>query len=197
MQRIARGFVLVFAGLSLSTAGSSLAAQQGGPDPMLSATQSSSQPAYPATSVPPAPPPSRDVAPLPPPFPPMPSSRPSHRHVDMGEHHGRRSEHHASKASHRESARASRRHSHKAAGPSRRHRHEAARAAQPSPKVMRRCHRMSYTQIMRSSSCRELMRQDLAAPSHRHSARSHRQKVSVHRSHKVRQHHRAARHRGK
>ena len=193
MHRIVRDVVLGLAGLSLSIGGSSLAAQQSPPNPAVSTAQDSSQPA-PSTSVPPAPPPARDVAPLPPPFPPMPRSRPSHRWVDVRGHHGRRTEHHAKQTSHRK-AHASKRHLSKVHASHRRE-HAATRAVQPSARLMRRCHKMSYSQIIRNGSCRELMRQELAAPAHRHSGRSHRQRVKAHRAHAVRKHH-AVRHRSR
>lgn len=190
MHHIVRGLVLAFAGLSLSIVGSSLEAQQSPPDP--STTQDSSQP---ATSVPPAPPPARDVAPLPPPFPPMPRSRPSHRWVDVSGHHGSRTQHHARQASHRK-VHASERRS-RGAHASHRRGHAAASAVQPSARLMRRCHKMSYTQIMRNGSCRDLMRQDLAAATHRHSGHSHRQRSKPHRAHTVRKHHHVTRHRSR
>jgi hypothetical protein len=192
MHHIVRGLVLAFAGLSLSIVGSSLEAQQSPPDP---STQDSSQPAPQTTSVPPAPPPARDVAPLPPPFPPMPRSRPSHRWVDVSGHHASRTQHHAKQASHRK-VHASQRRS-RAAHASHRRGHAAARAAQPSARLMRRCHKMSYTQIMRNGSCRELMRQDLAVAPHRHSGHSHPQRVKPHRAHDVRKHHHATRRRSR
>lgn len=193
MQQIVRGLVLAFAGFSLSIVGSSLAAQQSPPNQSSSTAQDSSQPAPPTPSVPPAPPPARDVAPLPPPFPPMPRSRPSHRWVDVGAHHDRRTQHHAKQASHRKvhgSKRSSR-----ATRASHRRELAAARAVKPSPRVMRRCHKMSYAQIMRNGSCRELMRQDIAAAAHRKSERSHRQRGKPHPVHIMRKHHHAARHR--
>lgn len=201
MQRIVLGVALAFATFSLA-AGSPLAAQQNPPDQQSTPTQSSSQPVPQASDAPP--PPATGVAPLPPPFPPMPSSRPSHRWVDMGGNHARRTEHHAKKVSHHK-ARASHRGSHASASASHRRSHASAsashrrshakKAAPPSPRVMRRCHKMSYKQIMRSDSCRALMRQDLAASAH--SERSHRHKVvKTHRAHTSRQrHHSSRRHR--
>lgn len=49
-----------------------------------------------------------------------------------------------------------------------------------SKKTIRKCHSMTYSQIMRSSSCRALMRQDIAgAEQPRHHAK-HDRKASKH-----------------
>jgi len=62
-------------------------------------------------------------------------------------------------------------------------RHRAAqhhRVVHASRLTIRRCHSMTYKQIMRHGSCRALMRQELSAPKHvRHHARHH---VRHHRS---------------
>jgi hypothetical protein len=124
--------------------------------------------------------PSAEQLPPPPPFPPMPSAKPSHRFVDVG---GHARAHHASSA---RKARAS----HKA---SKGHKvtkgHKATRSAVHkekavhfSAKTVRSCHAMTYRQIMRSSSCRTMIKQELAAaPAHRtsHKASAH-HKATVH-----------------
>jgi hypothetical protein len=60
-----------------------------------------------------------------------------------------------------------------------------------SRRMMRRCHAMSYREIMRSSTCRALIKQDLAASerSHRHSKHRHSAK-----RHQARTRHHSARH---
>ena len=144
---------------------------------MLAAPVGAQQaPVAPVTESVPAAPPEAEQLPPPPPFPPMPSARPSHRWVDVGGHH-------RSSAKHK--ARAVRHHATKAKAHGRRT-HAARRAAHKarplhfSRKTIRQCHAMSYRQIMRHSSCRAMMKQELAAaPKHKakarhHSARHHR-----------------------
>ena len=138
--------------------------------------------------------PQADQLPPPPPFPPMPSSKPSHRTVTLGGHHSSRSHvmkttahkrlparHVAtskSRTSHKASKSAQAGHRHKAAS------RRTAHKEQPlhfSKKTIRQCHGMTYKQIMRHSSCRALIKQELAAPTHKartgHKARSrHRSK---------------------
>lgn len=110
-------------------------------------------PEQPPTPSQPAPEP--QTAPEPPPFPPMPKARPTHRHVDIGEARASRT-HHRTTRPHRERARAH---------------HEAV--AKPSRKMVRKCHSMSYKQIMRSDTCRTLMKQELGGASERHGKGRH------------------------
>lgn len=106
--------------------------------------------------------------PPPPPFPPMPSSRPSHRTVNLSGHHSSRShtakssarkarptKHHASSTKHRARTHSTKRSVHK------------DKPLHLSKKTIRQCHGMTYRQIMRNSSCRALMKQELAAPTHK------------------------------
>jgi hypothetical protein len=113
--------------------------------------------------------PQAEQLPPPPPFPPMPSSKPSHRTVDLSGHHSSRSharkstahkarpaKHHAKSTKHRARAHSSKRSVHK------------DKPMHFSAKTIRQCHGMTYRQIMRHSSCRALMKQELAAPTHKH-----------------------------
>jgi len=121
--------------------------------------------------------------PPPPPFPPMPSSRPSHRTVNLGGHHASRSHavkssarkartatHHASLTKHR--AETSKRvRSSKGGHSSKRAVHRSANRDKPlhfSKTTIRQCHAMTYRQIMGHSSCRALMKQELAAAPAKH-----------------------------
>jgi len=151
-----RLFVLACAGLSFGLLTSPLAAQE-----MALAVPEAQQ------------------LPPPPPFPPMPSSKPSHRFVDVGGHRTSRARakasparHHASSVKHDRKARASKkdRATHKArtrhqgskAGAS----HRSVRKDKPmhfSAKTVRSCHAMTYRQILRNSSCRSMIKQELAA----------------------------------
>jgi hypothetical protein len=145
----------------------------------LSAQQASGQTEQPAPA------PQAEQLPPPPPFPPMPSSRPSHRFVDVGTHHAGRA-HHRAGATHHVSAK---RTHHRGRSHASRH---AAHKVQPlhlSRKTIRSCHAMSYRQIMRHSSCRALMKQELAAPVHGHrtSHRATHHKASA-RHHRTRRH---------
>jgi len=169
---------LARAAFALAVLGSPLGAQDlpGGP------VAQTEQPA--PDMAPPAPPPQAEQLPPPPPFPPMPSARPSHRWVDVGGHHASGARHSSRKA-------------HARAKPSKHRRahakHRSAHKAKPmhfSRKTIRSCHGMSYRQIMRHPSCRALMKQELAAPTHRHRAARH--KASAH---KARRHHSARRRR--
>lgn len=150
--------------------------------------------------------PSTSVAPLPPPFPPMPSSRPSHRWVDMGEHHVSRGRHKAAPARHVSKSDLRRGRKKLAAEDHRslrhhgrsdvRRSHRELAKDRPSAKTIRRCHDMSYKQIMRSSSCRALMKQELSGLEHRDRPASHHRKSASHRHavkahrHSVRKHRR-------
>jgi hypothetical protein len=177
MQRI---LVLACATLAFGMLASPLGAQQA-PGGSASPTE---QPT--ADTMPPAPPPQAEQLPPPPPFPPMPSSRPSHRWVDTGNHHASRA-HHRARTAHAPARRTHHRRTHA----SRRAAHNARAAMHFSKKTIRSCHGMSYRQIMRRSSCRALMKQELAAPAHRHRAIHH--KASAH--HKTARHHKATRRR--
>jgi hypothetical protein len=145
----------------------------------LAAQEAAQQPAPQAEQLPP-----------PPPFPPMPSSKPSHRWVDMGGHTSRARpkasspRHHASPVKRDRKARSSNKTqaSHKAA---KSHKatasHRSVRKDKPvhfSAKTVRSCHAMTYRQIIRNSSCRAMIKQELAAPAptHRtnHKASAHR-----------------------
>jgi hypothetical protein len=138
-------------------------------------------------SQPPAAQPVQDNEPVPP-FPHYPKAKPSHRWVDLGNAYGGRSRHHSSAAQHRSSRTKHATHKTKA------HR-GAARQATPrvSAKTMRLCHRMTYKEIIRHSSCRALMKQDLAtaAPRH-HAAAKHRSRHSARltTAHRSTKHHR-------
>ena len=198
--------VLYCASLLLAFFASPALAQQAMPERQVQLAQqmAAGQTAQPANSDTQSPPTS--VAPLPPPFPPMPSSRPSHRWVDMGEHHVGRARHKAAPARHttKSDLRRSRRklaaedhhsrHHHGRTDVRRSHKERAK--DRPSAKTIRRCHDMSYKQIMRSSSCRALMKQELSGLEHRdrHASRhekaaSRRHEVKAHR-HSVRKHRR-------
>jgi hypothetical protein len=126
-----------------------------------------------------APPPSAaGQLPPPPPFPPMPSSKPSHRTVNLGGHPSSRS--HATKSTAHNSRPAKhqvrstkhrvetskRAQASKRAHSSKRAVHSSAHQDKPlhfSKKTIRQCHGMTYSQIMRHSSCQALMKQELAA----------------------------------
>ena len=174
MQRI----VLLCTALAFGICASPLAAQQTRPEqpPQQTGPPGPAPPAGQSMPQETQPPPAPEAEPLPPPFPPMPKARPSHRWVDIGDHHSRRMRHHAT-PSHRQ----------------RTHAHHLARlahhpAGHASRLQIRRCHSMSYRQIMRHSSCRTLMRQELAAAEHRHHHAAHAA---------TRRHHRAVRRRRK
>jgi len=64
-----------------------------------------------------------------------------------------------------------------------------------SRKTIRSCHGMSYRQIMRHPSCRALMKQELAAPAHRHRATHHKATRHKASAHNARRHHSAKRRR--
>jgi type IV secretory pathway VirB10-like protein len=161
VETMMRQIALVCAALSLGIFVSPASAQQAPPEQASPPSQQTgpNEPASPTDQSMPeeAQPPSTPQAePLPPPFPPMPRARPSHRWVDLGEKHKSRA--------HRHSARTHRRHANK-----------ERRAAQPSSRMARRCLKMSLRQAMRQSACRSLMRNNLhaSAPRHHHSARHH------------------------
>jgi hypothetical protein len=124
--------------------------------------------------------PQAEQLPPPPPFPPMPSSKPSHRWVDMGGHTSRArskatpARHHASPVKSDRKARSSSkaRASHKAnkgskATASHRTVHKE-KAMHFSAKTIRSCHAMTYRQIIRNSSCRTMIKQELAAAAPKH-----------------------------
>jgi len=140
--------------------------QQVGPDEPTPSTQQLPEAAQPVP----------EAEPLPPPFPPMPRARPSHRWVDMGDHRTSHRHHHTSRA-------------HRATHVHHRVAHKSSRPTHFSRKTIRSCHRMNYNQIMRHTSCRLMMKQELAAATHR---KHHRK--AMHR-HGARRHHAARRHR--
>jgi hypothetical protein len=171
--------VVACAALMLAVLGSPLRAQQ------APAQQS-------VPEAPPPPAPAAETLPPPPPFPPMPSSRPSHRWVDVGGSHASRARHRASATRHHATRTKHRRsHAH------RQRAHKARPAAHFSRKTIRSCHAMKYSQILRHSSCRALMKQELAATTaHRHRHAPHRHATHRHKSasHRTR-HHRSAKRR--
>ena len=104
----------------------------------------------------------------PPPFPPF-TRAPSHRWVDVGDHHKASTHHHAAPARHHAAASESRhgkRSHHKASA-------EREQPVTASKKTIRRCHNLTYKQIMQQSTCRALMKQDLEASDRKHSKASH------------------------
>ena len=131
---------------------SPLAAQQAPPDQSI-----------PGQTVPPpqSPPPSSQPASDLPPFVPPPPARlydnyrPAAHHRARANHRGTR--HHLGSPHHH----ATMRH------------HATHRVAHVSKRTIRRCHSMTYNQIMRHGSCRALMRQELKAPERRHHHASH------------------------
>ena len=162
VETMMRQIALVCAALSLGIFVSPASAQQAPPEQASPPSQQTgpTEPASPTEQSMPEeaqPPSAPQTEPLPPPFPPMPRARPSHRWVDLGEKHKSRA--------HRHSARTHRRHASK-----------ERRAARPSSRMTRRCLGMSLRQAMRQPACRSLMRNDLHASAHRHhhhSARHH------------------------
>ena len=128
---------------------------------------------------------------VPPPLPPMPSSH--HRWIGATERHTTSSRHrqtstrHAAAREHRTShdrhaakdrhATHDRRSSHdRRSAHDRRSKHEEHQAVHASKQTIRKCHNMTYKQIMRSSSCRALIRQDIEGaekPRHRASHDRH------------------------
>jgi len=172
---------LACAAFALAMLGSPLGAQ----DMPVGPVAQSEQPA--PDVAPPAPAPEVEQLPPPPPFPPMPSARPSHRWVDVGGRHASRTRHHARK-SHATPSKHRRAHA----------KHRTAHKAKPmhfSRKTIRSCHGMSYRQIMRHPSCRALMKQELAAPAHRHRATHHKATRHKASAHNARRHHSAKRRR--
>jgi hypothetical protein len=139
--------------------------------------------------------PQAEQLPPPPPFPPMPSSKPSHRFVDMGGHTSRarskasparqaaspkrdRKAHSSSTSRTSHKARSSQ----KARGSKATASHRSVRKDKPvhfSAKTVRSCHAMTYRQIIRNSSCRAMIKQELAAPTPTHRANH---KASAHRA---------------
>jgi hypothetical protein len=169
MQRVV---VLACAAIAFGMFGSPLRAQQNGSDQPVS---SSEQPIAQAT--PPSPPPQAE--PLPPPFPPMPSARPSHRWVDVGDHHSRRVRHHVARR-HHHATRTHHRRTHARHRPA-----HKPRLAHFSRRTIRSCHGMTYRQIMRHDSCRLLMKQELSGKAHRHHRAAHHRTTA----HRARHHH--------
>ena len=172
MQRI--GFIggILALGILVSPA----AAQQGPQDqvPPTQQTQWTPDQAPPVPQAEPLPPP--------PPFPPMPKARPRHRWVSLGHEHRSRADHRATSSKHHTS-----RAHHRAASPKHRaglaHKSAHRPALHFSKRTVRQCHKMTYKQIMRHSSCRALMTQDLQAAKHRTHHAAHRHKASHRRHH--------------
>lgn len=136
-----RQIALVSAAIAFALVPSALSAQQ---------TSSGQQ----STSVQPTP--EAEPLPAPPPLPPFARAQPSHRWVDVGGQRRSSPRHHAKHEKH-QSGRL--RHE-----PIEKH-HEVVHA---SKRTIRRCHSMTYTQIMRQSSCRALITQDLDTAEHHH-----------------------------
>ena len=163
MHRFALGCAIFAFGIL----GSPAAAQQAPADQVTTA----------AAQVPPQP--QAPPLPEPPPFPPLHKAKPSHRTVNLGNDYPAWSTHHSSKAkrhtasAHKSSS--SSRHkttsARKPAKSSRRHASKAQPAVHLSRKTIRQCHGMSYSQIMKHSACRTLMKQDLAAAEKKHAPR--------------------------
>jgi hypothetical protein len=127
---------------------------------------------YPETSVPPAPPPDRARQPAPelPPFIPPPRARIYDHHRTTA--HRRATPHHRPTAHNRATAH------HRVTAHHVTHSHHPA--VHLSKATMRQCHKMTYRQIMRNSSCRALMSQDLAAAERHHATTHHRAKTAHH-----------------
>ena len=164
---------IVFACAAFMILASPLAAQQT-PDEPVPAQTTPGQTA-PTSQPPPATPQSE----LPPPFVPPPPARlyDNYRSTTHHRPHPRAATRHAT-------VRHSTTRHHRAESRHAAARHHATRERQrpvhASKRTIRQCHGMSYKQIMRHSTCRALMRQDLEANEHRHTHASH-QKRSSHR----------------
>jgi hypothetical protein len=159
---------IAFACAALMILASPAGAQQAPPDQPL--------PTMPEQAVPPAPPPRQSE--LPPPFVPPPPARVYDYHPSRAHHRIRT---HSRALTHRHGTG--------------RHRwiRKRHRSSHVSSHARRQCHRMSYMQIVRHSTCRALMGRDLRATEHRHfhGSRHHRS----HR-HRIARHHRARHHGG-
>ena len=193
MGKFIRRAALICAAIAFGTSTSALTAQQTSPE--QAAKQSS-------TNAPPAPPTDMQTAPgVPPPFPPMPSRAPSHRWVDMGDHH-RSHQHHRSTArvSHREgNARQQASHSHHRATSNRtaksHHRASHHRAGPTlSKKTIRRCHKMTYHQLLQHKDCAQLLQSELRAAAHSKHRSANRKSAAKH-HHKARTAHHKVVHR--
>lgn len=150
--------------------------------------------------------PQQDTSPapqyVPPPLPPMPYSH--HRttggsgHVvahrsTISSHRATSSRHHETKPVHHPVE--ERRTTHKSHRTHDRHAtHEPDRTAKASKRTIRKCHGMTYSQIMHSSSCRALMKQELDSADHRQTHASKKHKTAHHRAvtkrHGTKRHHR-------
>jgi hypothetical protein len=132
----------------------------------LRAQQAPPDQSIPEQTVPPAqsPPPSSQPASDLPPFAPPPPARLYDNYRPAG--------HHRTKANHRGT-----RHRHATA-----HHQATHRAVHASKRTIRRCHSMTYHQIMRHGSCRALIRQELKAPERTHHHASHHRSARHHRS---------------
>ena len=187
MTQLLHRTVLICAAVAFAAFATPLTAQQTTPDQPPPTQQT-------PTSVPPAPPPDRQVTPAtPPPFPPMPSRAPRHRFVDMGEHHRSPAHHRTTRSTHRAKHAAT--HSrHHATSRRRGHAHRVAPAM--SKKAIRRCHGMSYRQLLRHKDCAALLQRELSAAAHSKHRSGHHKATKRHKT--IRHHstrHTSARHR--
>ena len=165
-----RFIVLAGAAMAFAFVASPSAAQPVPPDQPPATTQSSPDA------------PQAQPLPEPPPFPPMPRARPSHRFTTGGEHRAT-VQHRTTHVQHRTTRTTHARHtSAKTERRSAHARHQKSnkrhQAAKPSARTVRMCHRMTYEKIMRSSTCRELMSQELKAASNRHHHKAHRKSTA-------------------
>lgn len=163
MGRFIRRVALICAAIAFGTSNSALNAQQTSPE--QAAKQSSSN-AAPAT------PPDMQTAPgVPPPFPPMPSRAPSHRWVDMSNHHQSQTHRRSTaRVSHRKGNARQAGHSHHRAASNRggKSHHHPSHRARPalSKKAIRRCHKMTYHQLLEHRDCAQLLQSELKAVAH-------------------------------
>ena len=178
MQQLMHRALMICAATLFGALASPSGAQQTVPDQPPSTQQT-------PTSVPPAPPPERQTSPAtPPPFPPMPSRAPRHRWVDMGEHHSSRARHRTTHVSHRTThvshrTKTARRSVH---GRHSAHAHHTA-APSLSKKAIRRCHGMTYRQLLRHKDCASLLQSELNAAAHsKHHSRKHKASVTRHKT---------------
>jgi hypothetical protein len=171
MHRLALGCAIFAFGIL----GSPAFAQQAPADQALASAQ-----------VPPQP--EAQPLPEPPPFPPLHKVKPSHRTVNLGNDYPAWSTHHSTKAKRHAASAHKSSTKHKSASSSRHRSTKADRkkasghpttshheTVHASRKTIRACHAKSYTQIMKNSICRALMRQDLDAAD-RHTSSKHKSK---------------------
>ena len=191
MQHLTHRALLIFAAMLFATVGSSSVAQQTAPDQPPSTQQT-------PTSVPPGPPPDRQTSPsTPPPFPPMPSRAPRHRWVDMGEHHSSRAHHRTTHVTHKSSPRHHRTTKSRRSDRSHRSTHAHHKATPSmSKKEIRRCHSMTYHQLLRHKDCAALLQTELNAAHHaKHKTAARRHKAGDKHQARQKARHRETRHR--